>query len=97
MRIQSKQAARQVRGGLARQLLLTASMNSHFKGIALALALIVVAFIVALAVGQQPIAFGILVCGAVLLFVFSIAYMRPSGRSPEHHAKVDRWVNDTKP
>jgi len=73
------------------------SMTSHFKGIGLALAFIVVAFIVALALGQQPIAFGILVGGAVLLFVFSIAYMRPSGRSPEHHAKVDRWVNDTKP
>ena len=95
--VHSKQATRQFRGALARQLLLMASMTSHFKGIGLALALIVVAFIVALAVGQQPIAFGILFGGAVLLFVFSIAYMRPSGRSPEHHAKVDRWVNDTKP
>jgi len=72
-------------------------MNSHYKGIFWALLLIVMAFIVALAFGQTPIAFGILVGGGVILFVFSIAFMRPTGRSPEHHAKVDRWVNDTKP
>lgn len=83
--------------GVARELLHLLSMNSHYKGIGLALLFIVLAFIGALAAGQTPLAFGILVGGAVLLFVFSIAYMRPSGRSPEHHGKVDRLVNDTKP
>jgi len=72
-------------------------MNSHYKGIGLAALFIALAFVVALAVGQPLIAFGILLGGAVLLFVFSIAYMRPAGRSPEHHGKVDRIVNDTKP
>lgn len=73
------------------------SMNSHIKGISLAALFVVIAFVVALAAGQPMIAFGALIGGAVLLFVFSIAYMRPSGRSPEHHAKIDRIVNDTKP
>lgn len=72
-------------------------MNSHFKGIGLAALFIAVAFVFALAVGQPLLAFGVLLGGAVLLFVFSIAYMRPSGRSPERHAKIDRIVNDTKP
>ncbi|HEU5073380.1 MAG TPA: hypothetical protein VFU02_04395 [Polyangiaceae bacterium] len=82
---------------MARELLRMPSMNSHYKGIFLAALFIVIAFIVALAVGQKLLAFGILLGGAVLLFVFSIAYMRPAGRSPERHAKVDRIVNDTKP
>lgn len=72
-------------------------MNSHYKGISLAALFVVVAFVVALTVGQQLLAFGVLLGGAVLLFVFSVAYMRPSGRSPERHAKIDRIVNDTKP
>lgn len=72
-------------------------MNSHFKGISLAALFIAIAFVIALAVGQPLVAFGVLLGGAVLLFVFSIAYMRPSGRSPERHAKIDRIVNDTKP
>ena len=72
-------------------------MSSHYKGISFAALFIVIAFVAAMAAGQQMLAFGVLLAGAVLLFVFSIAYMRPSGRSPEHHAKVDRIVNDTKP
>jgi predicted membrane channel-forming protein YqfA (hemolysin III family) len=72
-------------------------MSSHYKGIGLALLLIVVMFTGALIAGQSLVAFSILFAGAVLLFIFSIAYMRPSGRSPEHHGKVDRLVNDTKP
>ena len=72
-------------------------MDSHFKGIGIAALFIAAMFVIALAVGQTMLAFGVLLGGAVLLFVFSIAYMRPRGRSPEHHAKVDRIVNDTKP
>lgn len=72
-------------------------MNSHYKGISIATALIVAAFVTALALGQTMVAFGVFLGGGVLLFVFSIAYMRPSGQSPERHAKIDRIVNDTKP
>ena len=72
-------------------------MASHYKGIGLALLLLMALFVGALVAGQNLIAFSILFSGAVLLFVFSIAYMRPSGRSPEHHSEVDRVVHDTKP
>ena len=72
-------------------------MTSHYKGIGLALLLLVALFVGALVAGQNLLAFCILFAGAVLLFVFSIAYMRPAGRSPEHHGKVDRVVNDTRP
>lgn len=72
-------------------------MTSHYKGIGLALLLLVTLFVTALLAGQNMIAFCILFAGAVLMFVFSIAYMRPDGRSPEHHGKVDRVVNDTRP
>lgn len=72
-------------------------MTSHYKGIGLALLLVVALYAGALVAGQNLIAFVILFAGAVLMFVFSIAYMRPSGRSPEHHGEVDRVVHDTKP
>jgi hypothetical protein len=72
-------------------------MSSHYKGIALALLLLTAAFVLALALGQQVVAYGLLILGVGLIFVMSIAYMRPHGRTPEHHAKVDRVVKDTKP
>ena len=72
-------------------------MTSHYKGLGLALLLLVALFAGTLIAGQNLIAFCILFAGAVLLFIFSVAYMRPSGRSPEHHSKVDRIVNDMKP
>jgi predicted membrane channel-forming protein YqfA (hemolysin III family) len=72
-------------------------MSAHYKGIGLALLLLVTLFVSAAVAGQNLIAFSILFSGLVLMFVFSIAYMRPNGRSPEHHGKVDRVVNDTKP
>ncbi len=72
-------------------------MASHFKGIGIFLLLVALAFVVALGLGQVYFAYGLLVCGLIALAVLSIAYMRPSGRTPEHHADMDKVFNDTKP
>jgi hypothetical protein len=56
-----------------------------------------IAFIVAYWSGQAYVAYGILVGGLVILAVMSVAYMRPKGRTPEHHAEIDKIVNDTRP
>lgn len=82
---------------MAHPLRRTLRMSSHYKGIAWALLVLVVAFITALWLGHGFVAYGILMAGFVLFFVMSIAYMRPRGHSPEHHAKVDKVVKDTDP
>lgn len=72
-------------------------MRSHYKGLVWALLVLAIAFIAAMVFGDVFIAYGVLMGGFVLLFVMGVAYMRPRGRPPEHHAKVDEFVNDTKP
>ncbi len=72
-------------------------MNRHYTGIGLALLIMIVAFVIALALGSKLIAFGALIVGLVMMFVMGVAYMRPRGHTPEHHAEVDRIVNDTNP
>jgi len=72
-------------------------MHRHYKGIGIVLLVMAAAFVAALALGLEFVAYGVLIAGLVVLFLLSVAFMRPSGRTPEHHARVDKAIHDTNP
>ena len=48
--------------------------------------------------GDSPLfALGFLLVIPVAAGVLSVAWMRPASASPEHHPKIDRYLDDTSP
>ena len=47
--------------------------------------------------GSLYVALAGLLVGIVVVFVMGIAWVRFRGEPPEHHAKIDRIVDDTRP
>jgi hypothetical protein len=72
-------------------------IQRHYKGVMLFLAVMVSVLLLSFGLGYPAVAYGAGILAFGTMFVFGIAYMRPAGRSPEHHAKVDAIVNDTEP
>ena len=47
---------------------------------------------------QSPLAAVVTLLGApIVLGILAVAWMRPTGASPEHHPSVDRVLDDTAP
>lgn len=78
-------------------MLVFVGMQRHWKGLVVLFGLLALAFITALWMESVAFALGSLVAGLVVAFVMSTAWMRPDGHSPEHHHRVDRYVDDTSP
>lgn len=72
-------------------------MERHYKIIGGLLLLVATAFIAAVLWSHMELAVAILIMGSMLLGIIAIAYMRPTGRSPERHANVDQIVRDVEP
>jgi len=49
------------------------------------------------AIGSMFAALISLIAGLVLAFVMSIAWVRFEGYPPEHHPRIDKIVDDTRP
>ena len=72
-------------------------MQRHWRALVIGFGLILVGFVGGLALESIAIALVSLVTGLVVAFVMAIAYLRPEGASPEHHARVDHLLDDTNP
>ena len=55
------------------------------------------AFGVALLRDSPLLALGILLVLLIGAGIMSVAWMRPPGASPEHHPKIDHYLDDTSP
>ena len=54
-------------------------------------------FGVALLQGSPLFAFGMLLFLLISTGIISVAWMRPPGASPEHHPKIDHYLDDSSP
>jgi hypothetical protein len=50
-----------------------------------------------IATGSMALLYGSGASAVVAMFIVSIAHLRPKGREPEHHPKVDQALDDTRP
>jgi|GEM_PF-1320406 len=72
-------------------------MKRHWLGIVVLFVLVSVVFGLALALGYPYVAYGALVVGLTTTVVLSVAWLRPEGKSVEHHPAVDRVFDDMDP
>ena len=72
-------------------------MQRHWRALVGLFGLLLLGFVGGLGFGSIAFALASLVSGLVIAFVMAVAYLRPAGASPEHHARVDHMLDDTNP
>jgi hypothetical protein len=69
-------------------------MQRHFGALVAGYSFILVGFVFGLAFDSIALALASLVSGLVAAFVMAVALLRADGHSPEHHAHVNRVLDD---
>ncbi len=72
-------------------------MKRHWLVIVVLFMLVSTVFGLSLAFGYPFVAYGALVSGLTTTIVLCVAWLRPEGKSAEHHPSVDRLFDDVDP